>query len=62
MKKYEVTLYYHTSIDVVVEAEDEKEAIDKAYVEGGKSKYDQQFLNNAQEDGAPTVFEVSGEE
>lgn len=61
MKKYEVTLYYHTSIDVVVEAEDEKEAIANAYLEGGKSKYDKEFLNNAQEDGAPTVIEI-GEE
>ena len=61
MKKYEVTLYYHTSIEVVVEAEDEKEAIANAYLEGGKSKYNNEFLNNAQEDGAPTVIEI-GEE
>jgi hypothetical protein len=58
MKKYEVTLYYHTSVTVEVEAKDEKDAIENAYAEAGKSKYDQQFLNNVQEDGGPDVEEV----
>lgn len=58
MKKYEVTLYYHTSITVTVEAENEKNAIEEAYCEAGKSKYDEQFCNNALEDGAPYVEEL----
>ena len=58
MKKYEVTLYYHTSLTVEVEAKDEKDAIANAYAEAGDSKYDQQFLNNVQEDGSPDVEEV----
>lgn len=58
MKKYEVTLYYHTSITVEVEAKDEKDAIENAYAEAGKSEYDQQFLNNVQEDGSPDVEEI----
>ena len=62
MKKYEVTLYYYTYIEVVVEAESEEEAIANAYLEGGKRKYDQQLLNNIQADGAPTVIEVGEEE
>lgn len=57
MKKYEVTLYYHTSITVEVEAEDEKDAINLAYCKAGDSKYDRQFLFNAQVDGAPDVEE-----
>ena len=58
MKKYEVTLYYHTSITVTVEAKDEESAIEEAYYEAGKPEYDEQFCHNAQEDGAPDVEEV----
>ena len=58
MKKYEVTLYYHTNIVVQIKAENEEEAIAVAYEEAGKSKYDQQFLNNVQDDGGPFVEEV----
>lgn len=58
MKKYEVTLYYHTSITVTVEAKDEESAIEEAYLEAGKSKYDEQFCYNAQADGAPDVEEA----
>lgn len=61
MKKYEVTLYYHTSITVEVEAENEQDAIDEAYCEAGDSKYDGQFIHNAQEDGAPDVTEIEEE-
>ena len=58
MKKYEVTLYYHTSITVVVEAEDEIEAVGNAFADADCGKYDDQFLNNVQEDGAPDVVEI----
>lgn len=57
-KKYSVTLYYHTSIEVEVVAENEQEAIGNAYAEAGKSKYDQEALNNMQSDGAPDVEEI----
>lgn len=58
MKKYEVTLYYHTSITVEVRANSEEQAIADAYFEAGKKEYDEQFLNNVQEDGAPDVEEI----
>jgi hypothetical protein len=58
MAKYEVTLYFHTSIVVEVEADSEERAIEEAYFEAGKKEYDEQFLNNAQEDGAPDVEEL----
>lgn len=58
MKKYEVTLYYHTSLTVEVEAKNEEDAIANAYAEACDSKYDAQVLNNIQEDGGPDVEEV----
>lgn len=58
-KKYEVTLYYHTSITVEVEAENEQDAIEKAYFEAGESKHDDQFLNNVVADGDPDVSELA---
>ena len=58
MKKYEVTFYYHTSITVTVESYDEESAIEDAYIEAGKREYDEQFCNNAKEDGAPDIEEV----
>lgn len=58
MKKYEVTLYYHTSLTVEVEAKNEEDAIANAYAVAGDSKYDDQVLNNIQEDGSPDVEEV----
>lgn len=60
MKKYEVTLYYHTSITVEVEAENEQDAINQAYLEAGGSQYDSQFIHNVQSDGAPDVEEIGG--
>lgn len=61
MKKYEVTLYFHTSITVEVESINEREAILDAYCEAGDSKYDEQFIHNAQEDGSPDVTEIEEE-
>lgn len=62
MAKYEVTLYYHTRVTVEVEAKDETDAVEAAYVEAGKSEYDGQFLNNVQEDGDPDVELIEEEE
>lgn len=59
MKKYKVTLYYHSSVQVVVDAEDEDEAIEKAYDEACDEKYDEDFKLNAQEDGCPDVEELT---
>lgn len=53
--KYEVTLYYHTNVIVVVEAENEEEAIENAYLEVGDEKYDAQILHNVTEDADPDV-------
>lgn len=58
MKKYEVTLYYHTNITVEVVASSEEEAIANAYCEAGKEQYDKQALQNMQEDGDPDVEEI----
>jgi len=54
MKKYNVTLYYHTSADVVVKARNEEEAIQKAY----DKVDDDDLLNNLQEDDSPDVSEA----
>ena len=58
MKKYEVTLYYHTNVTVVVEAENEDEAVEMAYDEACDEKYNDEFNMNAVEDGCPDVEEV----
>lgn len=58
MKKYRVTLYFHTSITVEVSADSERDALAEAYAEAGESKYDQQFLNNAEDDGTPYIREI----
>ena len=61
MKKYRVTLYYHSSIDVEVEADNEKEAIEEAYCLAGDPKYDAQLISNVQEDADPDVEEITEE-
>ena len=55
MKKYEVTLYYHTSVAVEVEAKNEKEAIEKAYVRVSNPEWDEVLLENLSEDDEPDV-------
>lgn len=55
MPKYLVTLYYHTFVEVEVKAKNEEEAIENAYYEAGKKKYDSQLLHNIQSDGEPEV-------
>ena len=61
MKKYEVTLYYHTNITVEVMASSEEEAIENAYSEAGKNEYDKMLLDNLQSDDSPDVEEVAEE-
>lgn len=58
MAKYNVTLFYHTFIEVEVEANSEEEAIDEAYFEAGKKEYDAQALHNITAEGDPEVEEV----
>lgn len=53
MAKYNVTLYYHTSVTIEVDAEDDYEAIDKAYSKADSKKYNRQLLDNLSEDGEP---------
>lgn len=54
-KKYQITLYYHTSVTVEVEAENEQEAREKAY-----NKVDsQELLDGLQEDDSPDVEEIT---
>ena len=54
MKKYEVTVYYHTSATVIVEAEDEDDAIETAY----NTVSNEELLQNLTEDDDPDVEEV----
>ena len=58
MKKYDVTFYYHTSVTVTVEAEDEKEAIEVGRDEVCDKKYDETILSNLDEDNSPDAYEV----
>lgn len=55
MKKYDVTLYYHTSVVVEVEAKSEKEAIEKAYVKISNPEWNEVLLENLSEDDEPDV-------
>lgn len=54
MKKYNVTLYFHTSIDIEVEANDRQQAIKCARekLDGN----DPQIVQNMQEDDSPDVY------
>lgn len=56
--KYSVQLYYHTTVTVEVEAENEQDAIEAAYTEVEDPKYDEQLKMNLTEDGDPDVEEV----
>jgi hypothetical protein len=61
MKKYRVTLYYHSYIEVEVEADDRDGAVDEAYFEVGKGKYDSQLLHNVQSCDDADVEEITEE-
>jgi hypothetical protein len=55
MKKYEVTLYYHAVYSMVVEAENEEDAIEQAY----NQDFDSEDVKcEYQEDGEPDVQEL----
>ncbi|MBO4544140.1 MAG: hypothetical protein J5725_13300 [Bacteroidales bacterium] len=54
MTKFRVTMYYHTSCEVEVEADSQEEAIELAY----DVDCDRQLLNNLQEDDDPDVKEI----
>lgn len=46
MKKYKVTIYYQTHIDVEVDAPNEEEARLRAYFEAGDDKYKLKLWRN----------------
>ena len=58
MKLFEVTFYYHTNCTVKVEAENDREALDLAYLRVCDDKYTEQILEGLQEDDDPDVVEV----
>ena len=58
MKKYKVTLYYHTNCTVEVEAENEEDAIDKAREEACSKEAEQEILSGLNEDSDPDVEEI----
>ena len=55
MAKFDVTFYYHTSVTVEVEAENEEEALELAVMEVDDEKYNEQILGNLDEDNDPDV-------
>ena len=55
MAKFNVTFYYHTSVTVEVEAENEERALDIAEIELQDEKYNEQILSNLDEDNDPDV-------
>lgn len=55
MAKFDVTFYYHTSVTVEVEAENEDEALSNAQMEVDDEKYNEQLLGNLDEDNDPDV-------
>ena len=64
MKKYNVTLYYHTNIDVEVIAENEEDAIELARQEAACDDTDtiDTLLDGMQEDNSPDVEEIGDAE
>lgn len=62
IKKYNVTLYYHTNLTVQVEAESEEAAREAAYAEAEKECYIPKLIEGLQEDNEPDVEEDKGDE
>lgn len=62
IKKYNVTLYYHTNLTVQVEAESEEAAREAAYAEAEKECYIPELINGLQKDSAPDVEEDKDDE
>lgn len=58
MKKYSVSLFFHTSITIDVEAEDEHEAIGKARAETSNESHQKSLIYGMQEDSNPDVSEI----
>lgn len=60
MKKYQVSLYYHTNIVVDVEAENEEAAIEAAREIGARDDEEivDLLLNGMEEDDSPDVYEI----
>ena len=60
MKKYNVTLYYHTNVTVTVEtdSEDECEIIELAREEATSCDYDKELLGGLEEDSSPDIEEI----
>lgn len=59
MAKFDVTIYYHTSVTVRVDAKNQDDAVQAAYTEVMDEKYDTQILDNLSEDDTPDVEEVN---
>lgn len=62
VKKYNVTLYYHTNLTVQVEAESEEAARKAAYAEAEKECYIPKLIEGLQEDNEPDVEEDKDDE
>jgi len=58
LRKFEVTLYYHTNVTITVEAEDEESAEDIAREKACDDEYTKQLLEGLQEDDSPDVEEI----
>ena len=58
MKKYRVTLYYHTNITVEVQAENEQDAEINAEIEASKNEYNQAILSGLERDSSPDIVEI----
>lgn len=55
MARYTVHFNYHTYVEVAVDADNAKEALEKAKDEVCDEKYNQDILNNIEEDNDPEI-------
>lgn len=58
MKKYKVTLYFHSSIDIEVEAVNESDAIECARDKSCSKNISEMIMDHLVEDNAPDVEEI----
>lgn len=58
MKQYEVTVYLHTNCTVIVEADNENDAVDVAFQKLDDGENIEQCMAGFVSDGAPDVFEL----
>lgn len=58
MKKYSVRLYFHTHVDVEVEADNEQDAREEAYYLAGTDEFNSQYMTNSEVDNDPDVEEI----